>query len=504
MAPRPQLSETLLDSPRLRGRADLVVPTDELLALPERAVQFGTGAFLRGFVDYFLDCANHRGLFGGRIVAVASTGSGRDTAFEDQDGLYTLVARGIRDGHEVESFRVVSSVSRALSATNDWDAVLELARSPELELIFSNTTEVGIVLDERDTPDMQPPASFPAKLTRFLLERARTFDYDAAWSVVVLPCELIERNGDRLREIVLAHARRWNVEPEFFSWLEMAVPFCNTLVDRIVPGAPAGDARGRLLDRLGYDDQLLTACEPYRLFAIEAPSEVRPLLRFADADPGIIVADDITPYRERKVRLLNGAHTLMVPVALGAGVETVRDAITHPLVGEFVRTAMQQEIAPYVEAPGAPRFAGEVLERFANPSVHHRVADIALQATMKMRVRVVPSILRYTEATGRVPPALTFGFAAHLWYAGRELAGAPVTGRADDQGEALHALWQQHGHAGAAGADGIARAACADVRLWEHDLSALPGFCHLVAEHLTRIASDGMVSALEHLAASVA
>ena len=197
-------------------------------------MQFGTGGFLRGFVELFVDEANRQGLFGGRIVAVGSTGSGRDGRLNDQDGLYTLVARGIVQGEPREERRIVASLSRALSAVDDWDAVLALAGSPELRLIVSNTTEVGIMLDERDGADSAPPRSFPAKLARFLAERGRAVGYDTTRGVLVLPCELIEGNGDRLRQIVLAHLRRWRVGGEVERWVEQAVPFCNTLVDRIV------------------------------------------------------------------------------------------------------------------------------------------------------------------------------------------------------------------------------------------------------------------------------
>ena len=503
MPSRPPLNAFLLESARLRDRTDIVRPSGEHLEYPERAIQFGTGAFLRGFVDYFLDCANHRGMFRGRIVAVGSTGSGRDAAFEQQDGLFTLASRGLQNGKSTESLRIVGAVSRALSANDDWEAVLEVARSPDLELIFSNTTEVGIAYDEGDTADMRPPRSFPAKLARFLLERARSFEFDAAWSVVVLPCELIEDNGDRLREMVVRHGRRWYVEPEFFRWLDAAVPFCNTLVDRIVPGAPGGAARASLEERLGYSDALLTACEPYRLFAIETPAHVPEALRFADADPGIVLAEDIAPFRERKVRLLNGAHTLMVPVALGIGAETVRDAVQHPAVGAFVRSAMQEEIAPYLEAPGASQFASEVLERFANPHVHHLLADITLQATMKMRVRVLPSIRRYAEATGGVPRALAFGYAAHLWFAGGAAAGAPETGRADEQGGSIRALWTRHASEGDEGVRAMALAASSNVALWDSDLSRIPGFVDVVADHLIRIRTEGMAAALHASTATV-
>src|ERR1051326_8392223 len=209
-------------------------------------------------------------MFGGRIVAIGSTPGARDVALNDQDGLYTLVVEGASEIGTVSENRVIASVSRALAAQREWPTILDLARNPALELVFSNTTEVGIALDERDRLDDAPPTSFPAKLTRFLLARGRAFDYAHNAGVVVIPCELIERNGEQLRELVLSLARRWRLEPEFADWITRAVPFCNTLVDRIVPGTP-DDARREELERVfGYRDELMIVAEPYRLFAIEA------------------------------------------------------------------------------------------------------------------------------------------------------------------------------------------------------------------------------------------
>ncbi|MDP9348113.1 MAG: tagaturonate reductase, partial [Gemmatimonadota bacterium] len=375
----PTLGRGLVSSPDFQRRTDVSAPTPELLDLPERAVQFGTGAFLRGFVELFLDEANRRGHFGGRVVMVGSTGSGRDRVLSEQDGLYTLSVQGVDRGAVVEERRVIGSVSRALSARDQWDEVLAVAREPELELVLSNTTEVGITLDEEDRPDLAPPRSFPGKLTRFLYERARAFDYDPARGVVVLPCELIEDNGRRLREIVLALAARWELGDEFTAWLERAVPFCNTLVDRIVPGTPEAAVLEELQAALGYRDGLLTTCEVYRLFAIEGDEALRARLRFAAADPGIVVTPDVAPYRERKVRLLNGAHTVTVPAALLSGCETVLEAVRHPLVGPFLRRVMLEEIVPHLEAPGAEEFAHAVLDRFANPFIRHALLDISLQ-----------------------------------------------------------------------------------------------------------------------------
>ena len=271
---RPQLSRALIVDPTWNGSESVTVPTAAMLALPERAVQFGTGAFLRGFIDYFLDVANADGRFNGRVVAIASTASGRDRAFGDQDGLYTLVARGITSGVSREDFRIVGSVSRALSATTEWDAVLACARAPELSLVFSNTTEVGIAFEPNDHFAATPPTSFPAKLTRFLYERAHTFDFMPSRGVIVLPCELIAQNGTQLRAVVDRYAALWKLDARFVDWLDAGVTFCNTLVDRIVPGAPSGADADALVERLEYRDDLMTTAEHFRQFVIEGDAQL--------------------------------------------------------------------------------------------------------------------------------------------------------------------------------------------------------------------------------------
>ena len=502
----PRLNRALLDTVR-RERGDAVaVPSDGLLDLPERAVQFGTGALLRGFIDDFVHRANVEGVFGGRIVAIASTGSARDRALREQDGLYTLVVEGIERGEPMREARIISSVSRALSAVDEWHDVLALAREPLLEFVFSNTTEVGIAPDEDSGAEDAPPRSFPAKLTRFLFERARTFEFDKERGLTIIPCELIEDNGARLREIVLSLARRWELGTTFTEWLETAVPFCNTLVDRIVPGAPKGDDVERMHAMLGYEDALLTTCEPYRLFAIEGDERLRARLTWA-VDAGIIVTPDIAPYRKRKVHLLNGAHTLLVSVALQMGSETVRDAITQPALGRFVRRAMLDEIVPALGVEGAEAFAEAVLDRFRNPHIRHALIDITLQATMKVRVRVVPSIQRYVARNGRAPQSLAFGFAAFLalmqgsFQASRTQQGLPVP--ADDQGARLRAAWAGFPDDASVPVERLVASICSDVTVWGTDLTEIPGFCGAVSGHLWRIRSSGMAEALDHHLAAI-
>jgi tagaturonate reductase len=500
---RPTLSRALADArATTRGAGSIEWPGADVLDLPERAMQFGTGALLRGLVDFFIDEANARGEFGGRIVMVGSTGSGRDRRINEQDGLYTLVVQGLVDGAARRDCRVVASVSRALAATSEWHEVLRAAESPSLDLIFSNTTEVGIVLDEDDAragAGEGAPRSFPAKLASVLLHRARHFRYQPARAPVVVPCELIEDNGDRLRAIVTALSERWALEPEFTPWLNRVV-FCNTLVDRIVPGAPSGEQARELGEALGYDDAMLTVCEPYRLFAIQGDDGLRARLGFAGADPGIIVAEDIAPYRERKVRLLNGAHTSFVSLAILAGCTTVREAVEHPVIGAFLRTVLFDEIVPSVVVPGAASFAAEVMSRFANPYLNHALWDITLQGTAKFRVRLVPTILAYARRTGQAPRALALGFAAYLAFqrgelqAERRAAGATVP--PDAASETMRALWSSTSDTDLSG---FVRDVCTRDDLWGTDLSAVPGFVDAVSEQLGRIRQEGAVAAMAAL-----
>jgi tagaturonate reductase len=502
MHDRPRLSRETITSVASSDLSAVDFPPAKTLALPEKVAQFGTGAFLRGFAEYFIDEANRRGEFNGSVVAISSTGSSRDAMLNGQDGLFTLAIQGMEGGAARQHYRVVSSLGRALSARDEWDAVLAVARDPAIELVISNTTEVGIALDESDAFDANPPQSFPGKLTRFLAERANAFDYDARRGLVVLPCELIDDNGTMLRDTVQALARRWSLGARFDEWLENSVTFCNTLVDRIVPGVVAPDEAARLAELFGYRDGLLTACEPYALFAIEGDPALRERLGFAGSDPRIVVEPDVRPYRERKVRVLNGAHTIVAPAALLAGLETVRDACEDERVGRFLRRVILDEIVPTLDAPGAEEFAREVIDRFANPFVRHLLIDITLHAATKMRVRVVPSIQGYVRRTGRAPGWLAFGFAAYLAFMRGEIqterrtAGLPVP--EDSEGERVRLGW----HAVDRGSDHsiaeFARAICADTTLWGADLGA-GGFADAASEHLVRIVRHGVPAAIDVL-----
>lgn len=506
-APLPRLSA---DTLRQRG--------DERHDRPVRAVQFGTGALLRGLVDDALDRAARDGQWHGRVVAVSQTGSGRGAAFNEQDGLFTLRVRGVVDGQTVDETRVVASVARALSAADDWDEVLGLAREPALDLVVSNTTEIGLTWDDGDDPGARPPRSFPAKLAAFLRARSEA----GLDPVVVLPTELVDGNGAALRRLVLRWTDRagWGASVADFV---RACTFCDTLVDRIVTGTPPD--LGAAEAEAGWSDPLMTDTEPYRLWAIAPPNgtsadALRQRLAFAADDPddgaGIVVAPSVGPFRLRKVRLLNAAHTLLVPVALGCGLETVRQAVEDGRVGAYVRRLLSDELVPAVAADlaeagddpaTAAPFARAVLDRFANPFIEHDLRSITLQQTMKLGARVVPSVLALDRA-GRVPEAVALGVAAFFLLVrpaqalgpDEPLAFATTNLLADDRAEAVRQRWRARPDAAAAVA-GI----LSDADLWGRDLTNLPvtgsAFADAVAGLVERALADGLPVVVDALLA---
>jgi tagaturonate reductase len=499
----PRLSRALVPTLASAERGEVELPAVRTLQLPEKIIQFGTGAFLRGFIEYFIDDANRAGRFDGRIVAVSSTGSSRNAAINEQDGLFTLAIRGVEDGAPKQRYRMIGSLNRAISARDEWNVVMDIARNPNIEIVVSNTTEVGIAISPDDAFDAVPPVSFPAKLTRFLMERATAFDFSNDHGLIVLPCELIEQNGDTLRRLVLETASRWKLGDCFERWILDAIVFCNTLVDRIVPGNVTAADAARIERVFGYQDTLITSCEPYALFAIQGDDTLRARLRFPGADPRIVVASDIQPYRERKIRVLNGAHTAVVSVALLAGFRTVREACRDERVGRFLQRVVFEEIVPGVNAPDAAGYAADVLQRFGNPYIDHALIDITLHCAAKIRVRLVPSILAFAARTSgaRAPASLAFAVAAYLAFkrgerqAERRAAGLSVPDDVD--GSRVEAAWSLIDGSSDADVAGLARRTLTDASLWGVDLTTVPGFADAVAEQLLRIVRLGVEAALD-------
>jgi tagaturonate reductase len=361
--------------------------------LPETILQFGGGNFLRAFADLFIDEANRGGQKVGRVVVVQSTEGQRANLLNDQRGRYHVVVRGLEKGQPVDRVQEVASISRGLEARSQWADVLAVARSPELRVILSNTTESGYTLDPADGPNDAPPRSFPAKLLAVL--RAR---YEAGVSApVIIPCELFEKNADKLRGIVAGLARDWHLPGEFIPWLTNNCVWLNNLVDRIVTGKPAEHP-------LLATDPLLTVAEPFAFWAIEEG----PWPDDFFAHPAILRVPDVMPYTLRKVRILNGGHTALVCKALPLGLQTVRQAVQHPEVGPWLRRLLYEEVVPTLEGrvEGPKEFADAVLERFANPFQEHKLTSIAQYHADKMRLRILPTRAEYEQQFDKVPPLL--------------------------------------------------------------------------------------------------
>ena len=398
------------------------VPSDEYFELPEKVLQFGTGVLLRGLPDYFIDKANKHQIFNGRIVVVKSTYTPGANAFEEQDGLYTQSVRGIENGQLIDEYHLNASISRVLTAATDWDAIINLASSEKMQVIISNTTESGLVLNNQDQIHLGVPKSFPGKLLAFLYKRWQVFNGADDAGMVVLPTELIPDNGKLLLSILNQLAVINQLEDEFIQWLNKANQFCNTLVDRIVPGKLPDQLAELAAKKIGYEDDLMIMSEPFRLWAIETNSQrVKQLLSFSEIDKGIILADSIQQFRELKLRLLNGTHSFSCALAILAGFSTVKEAMGNDFFVDYLDALMKTEISTclideQINFETTFEFAESVKERFANPFIDHKWASISVNYTEKLRMRTIALILNCYEREKKVPEQMCIGFAAYLLY----------------------------------------------------------------------------------------
>lgn len=391
--------------------------TARILTLPEKVMQFGTGVLLRALPDYYIHKANLQHLFNGRVVMVKSTARGETDVHVRQDCLYTTCLVGIKQGQPVKERLLNSSVSRILSASDQWAEVLTLANSEALEVVISNTTEVGLQYVPENIGETAP-ASFPGKLLAVLHSRYQYFSGDRDKGLVIIPTELLPDNGLLLKNILNQLAEHNEMSGGFIEWLNDCNQFCSSLVDRIVPGKPSGDIKIELDQELPYQDDALILAEPYGLWAIEGNEKVKEVLSFNNADSGCIVEPDITVYRELKLRLLNATHTLSCAYALKAGFETVIEAMRDPGLRTYVTNLMQEEIAqciPYdIEPERIHAFADDVIDRFSNPYLQHRWLSISVQYSSKVKMRVLPLWNKYLQKYGKPAPLMLKGLNAFL------------------------------------------------------------------------------------------
>ncbi|TDO28786.1 tagaturonate reductase [Sediminibacterium goheungense] len=476
-------------------------PDQSLLQLPEKVLQFGTGVLLRGLPDYFIDKANKQGLFNGRVVVVKSTDKGGTDAFDTQNGLYTLLERGYVLGEKKEKIIVNAAISRVLSAAHQWESVLQCAENPAMQIVISNTTEVGITLLTADA-SAAVPVSFPGKLLAFLLRRYHHFKGADDAGMVIIPTELITDNGAKLKAIVTELARLGGAEDAFIDWLHRANDFCNSLVDRIVPGKPSKADQEQVENELGYKDELMIMSETYRLWAIETDRErSKQLLSFAAVDAGVVLAKNINRFRELKLRLLNGTHTFTCALACLSGFRLVKDAMQDPAFLNLIQLLMLEEIVPVVakgdiSKEDAKAFAEQVLDRFRNPYIDHQWEHIAVQYTSKMAMRNVPLIQALYASEEQRDSIMALGFAAYLHFMKpiqqeqhHTFSNAKGMMLNDDKMELLYKHWKQQ-----LATEDIIQQILADQTIWGADLSSYSNFMTAVAAYYFQLEKNYALS----------
>lgn len=385
--------------------------------LPIKVMQFGAGNFLRAFVDWMIHILNKEADFNGGVVVIKPTEHGNYQTLKSQDGLFTVVLDGVKNGELVAEKTVVSCVQDIVNPYSDWDAYVALAKNPDIRFVVSNTTEAGIKFNAKDSSEDHPPKEFPAKLTLWLFERFKHFGNDADKGCILLPCELIENNGAALKKTVVQYAEHWNLGKDFLNWIYTANHFCSTLVDRIVSGYPKGRAE-QIQTTLGFTDELLVAGEYYHSWVIQGPASIQKELPFAKTNLNVEFVDDLVSYREMKVRILNGAHTSMVPVGYLAGLRFVKEVMDDDVVSDFVSKLLNEEISKTLDFPEAvkSKFTEDVLDRFRNPLLKHQLISISLNSTSKFVARLLPTFKDYYISERQLPKRIVFALSALICF----------------------------------------------------------------------------------------
>ncbi len=479
---------------------------------PERVLQFGEGNFLRGFVDYFIDIMNERAGFNTKAAVVRPTAGrpgGHDWTkiINSQDGLYTLYLRGRENGEKIDRKRIISSISRCLNPYDetDFNAIMAIAASDDLEYVVSNTTEAGIVYDPACQLNDRPAASFPGKLTQVLYCRWKA----GKGGLVILPCELIDNNGKELHKCVEQYINQWGLEDGFRAYVSEKCTFCSTLVDRIVPGRVKDRAEAEKMEaENGYHDELVDVGEIFGVWNIEGPAWLEEKLPFRKAELNCTIVPDVTPYKKRKVRILNGAHTGFVLGAYLAGFDIVRDCMQDETVLGFMNKMLYEEVIPTLplDKKDLTDFAAAVQDRFNNPFVDHELMSISLNSTSKWRARNLPSFLEYVEKEGKLPPCLTASFAAYMAFFSSDIQRLDAQGLVCRRAKGNEytcsddrwALEFYYDHRNDSPAD-LTHAVMTNSRMWGQDLTAIPGFESAAADCLEQIRSQGALQVMKNL-----
>ena len=456
---------------------------------PIKIVQFGEGNFLRAFVDWMIQELNDAGVYNGNIAVVQPQPFGRVKELAEQNGLYTVIQEGVQNNEFVSKSQIIDSISEFIDPYMNFEAYLQLAEVETLELMISNTTEAGIVLDESDSIEATPPKTFPGKVLAFLLHRYRHFNGDLTKGLYIVPCELIDNNGDELHRCVKRLAEVHHLEEGFMTWLDEANTFTNTLVDRIVPGYPAKRIE-EFTNQFGYLDKNMVLGEVFHLWVIEDRNGISSVLKGAEANLNILFVKDIKPYKIRKVRILNGLHTLMVPVSYLYGIDTVGETMNDDLMLTFLNHTVEDEMIPaterYLTADELRQFAKEVYDRFNNPRVRHELMSIALNSTSKFKSRLLPTALDYVERFGKFPTHIEFSLASLLVFF-RGKRGTEVIALQDEADflEFYRNVWNRY-EAGTATVRDVVTEFLGMEDHWEMNLNEIPN----LTDELTAIVED--------------
>tara|TARA_R110002073_G_scaffold47392_2_gene128559 strand:+ start:470 stop:1906 length:1437 start_codon:yes stop_codon:yes gene_type:complete len=458
----------------------------------ERIIQFGEGNFLRAFANWMIHEMNKKANFDAGVVAIQPINQGLIKMLNDQDGLYTLYLNGIKNGKAISEHEIIDCIQRGINPYENYKAYLVLAENPDLRFVISNTTEAGISYNANDRSNDAPPSSYPAKLTALLHKRFQTFGGASDKGLIVIPCELIDKNGDNLKRIILQYADDWSLGEEFAEWINEDNIFCNTLVDRIVPGYPK-EKMDAITQELGYKDNLVVEGEQFHLWVIEATETVKEEIPAEACGLNMVFTNNMEPYRTRKVRILNGAHTSLVPVGYLYGIDKVRESSEDDIVGTYLKNTIFNEICPTLDLPEdeLKQFSNDVLDRFRNPYLEHALMSISLNSTSKFKTRVLPSILEFIKRKNALPKGLLFSLASLIAFYKGNRNGESYEVK-DDQAalDFFAAQWATND------VSAITKATLSNTSFWGKDLTKYDGLEKQVAQYLGSIVNNGMQSAL--------
>lgn len=458
---------------------------------PLKVIQFGEGNFLRAFIDWMIDNFNEKTDYNGSVAIVQPIERGLVHVLKKQGGLYHHLRQGLEGDKTIDDIRKIECVSEAVDPFKNQIAFFKLAEHSTVELIVSNTTEAGIEFKEDDMPSANELAdTFPGKLTQLLKHRYDHFDGAENKAVSILPCELIESNGDKLKKCILNYIKLWELEDDFKNWITRHTAFANTLVDRIVPGYPK-EEMDEITERIDIEDKLVVKSEAFHLFIVQAPEQLQKVFPAKEAGLNVKFVDDITPFRTQKVRILNGAHTSMVQIGLLSGLDTVREAMEHKVVGKVMKEIMFEEIVPTIQIPGEDpkEFAEEIIGRFKNPFIRHELMDISLNSVSKYKVRVLPTVIDYLKMERELPKRLVFALACliKLYHERHD--------ELRDNAEFL-AFFKERKNLEA---EALVSQVLSNEAMWEQDLSQINGMQEMVLKYHNSISSNGMFKALQNI-----